>query len=326
MKRKFLALIFTLSLLGADFQFPVLDPMGVLPASALTTLAQESGVFYNPALAAFNFPSLQYSQGFYSMDCSGLFSYLEKGERPGGEVLESSRGKFSHASFTRNIYISGRGGAFGYVYFKNLNLSPKEDLSGLRYTLREEKQIFFSKAYFLKANRVFMGVTTKYVFYRNWDFSLPLQDERNYSPPSELLSLQEGEPSEGKRLSLDLGFAGFLTPRIIASVSLLNLPVSKGEKFTPEYFLGALSYKLSGSFYLSAGADLSSYKNRYFFSGLFDIKILTLGLGIREWDGRRFYGAYGALRYRRLSLRTGLSFNQEGKSGFLISLAITNAF
>ncbi len=326
MKKKLLALIFALSLGASDFQFPVLDPMGVLPASALTTLAQESGVFYNPALAAFNFPSLQYTQGFYSMDCSGLFSYLKKEEKPGDEVLQSSQGKFSYVSFTRNVYISGRGGAFGYIYFQNLNLTPEEDLSGFHYAVREEKQVFFSKAYFLKANRIFMGITTKYVFYENREFSLPLDDERNYAPPVDLLSLQEGEPQEGKKVVLDLGFAGFLTPKMIASLSLLNLPITKGEKFTPEYVLGALSYKLSNSLYISAGADVSSYKNRYFFSGLFDIKILSLGFGIRNWDGEKFYGAYGAFRYKRLSLRAGLNLKEKEKAGFLISLAITNAF
>ncbi len=326
MRKGFFALLLGLFLVSSDFQFPILDPMGVVPASALTALSQESGVFYNPALAAFNFPSVQYSQGFYSMDCSGLFSALEKSRELKEDELKAASDKASYASFTRNVYISGKGGAFGYVFYKNLSLTPGEDLSSLHYSLRERKEIFFSKAYFLKANRVFMGITTKYVFYEDREFTLPLEDERNYLPGRELLDLQEGEALKGKKMVLNLGLAGFLTPKMVASVSLMDIPVAKGEKFTPEYILGALSYKLSNSFRLSAGADLTSYKTRYFVSGLFDIRILSFGFGLRNWNGESFYGLYGALRYRRFSLRAGLNLKEGERAGFLISLAIINAF
>ncbi len=335
MKRVLLLVIFSSIVLASDFQPPVLDPMGVLPSAALTTLAQESGTLYNPALAAFNFPSLQYSQGSFTMDCSGLFSLLQKNSSPGYRDLKAVEGKNSYYSFARVVYISGRGGAFGYIYHRELSseamageeFSPENPLDfAINYRIRDRKEIFFSKAYFLRKNRIFMGITTKYVFYENFDFSLPIGDERNFNSPENLIKIEEGEVKKGKRVALDIGFAGFLTSKIMLSLSMLNLPISRGEKFTPEFVLVAGSYKLSRSFYFSGGADATSYKNRYFFSLLFDAKVLNLGAGFRQWEGDRFYSLYGALRYRRLSLRAGLNLKNGEKAGFILSLAITNAF
>ncbi len=335
MRKILFILILSSSILASDFQPPVLDPIGVMPSAALTALAQESGAFYNPALAAFNFPSLQYSQGNFAMDCSGLFSVLGEKSPPSYDELKRAEEGSSYTSFSRTVYVSGRGGAFGYIYHRELaafgtegeKFSPENPEDFLvNYKIRQRKEVFFSKAYFLRKNRIFMGITTKYVFYKNWSFSLPISDGRNFASPGELLSLEEGEEEAGKRMALDVGFAGFLTGKLMFAVSMLDIPISRGEKLTPEYILVAGSYKISSALYLSAGADASSYKNRYFLSLLFDARVINLGVGLRQWEGEKFYSLYGALRYRRLSLRAGMNLRDGEKAGFMISLAITNAF
>ncbi len=335
MRKVLFILLLFVSIYASDFQIPVLDPIGVMPSAALTSLSQESGSLYNPALAAFNFPSIQYSQGNFTMDCSGLFSMLRSKSSSSYEGLKKVEGGNSYTSFSRTVYISGRGGAFGYIYHRELaafgtegeNFSPENPEDFLvNYKIRQRKEIFFSKAYFLRKNRIFMGITTKYVFYKNWNFSLPVSDEKNFASPGELLGLEEGEVKTGKRMALDLGFAGFLTGKLMFAVSMLDIPISRGEKITPEYVLVAGSYKISSAFYLSAGADATSYKNRYFFSLIFDARVINLGAGFRQWEGEKFYSLYGALRYRRLSLRAGMNLRKGEKAGFMISLAITNAF
>jgi len=340
--RKFLLFFLLVTMFFAgDFRLPALDPFGLLPSTAMTLLSQESGIFYNPALSLFNPPVLQYSQGSFSMDSGSVFSSLREIATPENidySILsEINTDAPSFAMETRNFFMSGKGGAMGYVYYRsllvkgergeNFNENNPQDFR-INYKIRDRRIIFFNKSYVLKNKRAFMGITTKYVFYKDFDFSLPINSQENFKEKeTDLISMGETPVEEGKMLSIDVGISAFITSRVMASVSFVDLPLSKGKEFSPEYIMGALSYSLTKGFIFSGGADLRDYKNDYYFSIVKNFSsFLILGGGYRKWKNEKYYTLVADLRYHHFGGKIGINFDKNGRHGIIFSIGVSDAF
>lgn len=340
--RKFISFIgFIAVLLAGDFRPPVLDPFGLLPSTALSLFSQESGSYYNPALSIFNPPVIQYSQGNFSMDGGSVFSVLKSIGSPGGitysELKRIKENVPSFAMETRNFFLSGKGGAMGYVYYRSMVAygeggenfgedNPRD--YRIKYLIRDRREIFFNKGYVLKRGRMFMGITTKYVFYKDFEFSLPIDSDENYGKSEiSLLSLGKEPVEEGKTLLFDVGVSTFLSSKLLVSVSFLDIPVSREKNFSPEYIMGAASYSVTRTVLISAGADLRDYKGDYYFSFIKTFSpLISLGAGYRKWEGKNYYAIIADLRYHHFGGKVGINLDEEGRHGIFFSIALSDAF
>ncbi len=342
MRRILAILILIFPITASDFSLPVLDPFGLMPAVALTNFSQESGLFYNPSLSFFNPPVIQYSQGKFSMDSSSLFYSLKelKGLKDEDRIFsflsKIDNQVFSFAMETRNFLLTGKGGGFGYVYYRSMiahsergkSFSQENPLDmEVKYLIRDRRVIFFNKSFVLKNKRIIMGTTTKYVFYKDFEISLPVDSKENLKGDEfSMLSMGKKPVADGKEMSVDVGVTGFLTSRALLGLSFLDVPIGKGKTFSPEFIIGALSYSLTPSFSVSTGADLRDYKGDYSLSVIKSFKILTLGGGYRKWNGKNYYSLLSDIRYHHFGGKIGFNFESGGKSEFIFSLALSDAF
>jgi len=341
-KKGFLAsLILVIALKAGDFRPPVLDPFGLLPSTAISLFSQETGVYYNPALSLFNPPVIQYSQGNISMDSGSVFSTLKSIGSPDGitysDLEKIKSGIPSFAMETRNFFLSGKGGAMGYIYYRSMvaygekgeNFSEENPADyNIKYLIRDRREIFFNKGYVLKRGRMFMGITTKYVFYKDFEINLPIGDENNFRKSEiSLLSMGEEPVEEGKTLLFDVGISAFLTPKLLVSVSFIDIPLSKDKNFSPEYMMGGVSYSLTQTLLISAGADLRNYKGDYYFSFIKTFSnLIGVGAGFRKWENKKYYTIVADLRYHHLGGKVGINLDEEGRHGIFFSIALSDAF